>query len=208
MVITDIREENAGRSTRKKAYWVYVDDKFAFLLYENEMDQFHLSAGSEITPDIYKSIVEDTVLKRAKQKALNIIKYSDKTEKEISGRLKEEYYTDDIIEKAIEYLKNYNYLNDERYAASYVRSRKNKESKFSIEAKLLSKGINKEVLEKIIAREYEITDEDTDPEILAINKIVQKKCDNPTNLSYVDKVKLVNMLKRKGFSSDKINKCL
>jgi len=207
MVITDIREANAGRSERKKAYRIFIDDKFAFLLYEDEMEQFNLSVGTEISPDVYETI-EDFVLKRARHKALNIIKYSDKTEKEICLRLKEEYYTDDIIEKAIEYLKIYNYLNDERYAENYVRSRKNKESRFSIESKLQSKGINKGVLEKIIAGEYEINDEDSDPEILAINKIIQKKCDNPTNLSYTDKMKLINMLKRKGFNSDKINKCL
>lgn len=212
MIITDIIEVNAGRSQKKKAYKIFIDDDFAFLLYESELKQYQLAKGLEITPEFYEIIKEDTVFPRAKQKALNIISYSDKTEKEIYERLKEEYYTDDIVEQIIEYLKNYNYINDERYASNYIRSRKNRESKLAIKSKLLNKGINKKVLEKIIEEEYDLEaaniDENEDPEIIAIKKIISKKCVNLTNLSCKDKQKLINMLARKGFDPDKINKCI
>ncbi|HPU62879.1 MAG TPA: RecX family transcriptional regulator [Mobilitalea sp.] len=208
MVITDILEADTGQCSKKKAYKIFVDDTYAFLLYENELKQLQLSKGAEISDNIYEAILEDIIFKRAKHKALNILKYSDKTEKEIYFRLKDEYHNDDIIERTIEYLKNYNYINDERYALNYIRSRKDKESKIAIESKLLSKGINKKVLEKIIAKEYEISDEDNDPEILAIKKIIAKKCENTTSLSCEEKMRLINMLKRKGFNSEKINKCM
>ena len=208
MVMTDVIEIKTGHNKRKKAFKIYIDYSYAFLLYEDEIKQYQLSNGTEVSPDTYNSIVEDTVFYRAKQKALNLIKHSDKTEKEIYNRLKEEYYNDDIIERTITYLKEYNYLNDERYATNYINLRKDKESKLAIKSKLLNKGINKAVLEKIIEREYEISDEDRDPEILAIKKILSKKCDNTTKLSYEEKLKSIRMLERKGFNLDKIYKCL
>ncbi|CRZ34325.1 regulatory protein [Herbinix hemicellulosilytica] len=209
MEITDILEVKAGQNTKKKAFKIYIDYTYAFLLYENEIKHLQLSKGTDISQDTYEAILEDIILKRAKHKALNMLKYSDKTEKEIYIRLKNEYYNDDIIERTIEYLKDYNYLNDERYALNYIRSRKETESILAIKNKLLSKGINKKVLDKIIAREYEISDdEDNDPEILAIKKIIGKYCDDITNLSFEKKIRLINMLERKGFNSEKIHKCM
>jgi len=208
MMITDIREADGGKNIRKKAYKIYIDDSYAFLLYESELNQLQLSKGAEISTDVYNTIVEDVVFYRAKKKALNMLTHSDKTEKEIYNRLKEEYYNDDIIERTITYLKGYNYLNDERYAEGYINSRKGKESRLAIETKLLNKGINKSVLEKIIAKEYNTEEDGKDPEILAINKILLNKCDNPTKLSCEEKQKLIKMLERKGFDLDKIYKCM
>lgn len=209
MMITDIREADGGKNIRKKAYKIYIDDSYAFLLYEDELNQLQLSKGDEISTDVYNTIVEDIVYNRAKKKALNMLTHSDKTEREIYNRLKEEYFNDDIIERTIAYLKEYNYLNDERYATDYINSRKGRESKLAIETKLLNKGINKAVLDKIIAKEYNNIEEDgMDPEILAINKILLKKCYNPTKLSFDEKQKLIKMLERKGFELEKIYKCL
>lgn len=208
MIITDIQEANTGLGKRKKAYKIYIDDDYAFILYEKELKEYQLSKGSEIAPDLIADIVENTVFPRAKQKSLNMIKHSDKTEKEIYQRLKDECYRDDVIGRTIDYLKSYNYLNDERYASNYIRSRKDTESRTSIEYKLLNKGINKAVLEKIFAEEYEMSTQDADPEILAINKIISRKCEDTTKLSYEEKQKLISLLYKKGFDLDKIHKCL
>ena len=53
-------------------------------------------------------------------KSITILKYMDRTEKELYIKLKDAYYTDDIINRTIEYLKEYNYINDERYAMNYI----------------------------------------------------------------------------------------
>lgn len=208
MVITDIQEVNIGRSTRKKACKIYIDDNYAFLLKEQDLIHYQLSIGTEITLDFYETIIENTEYPMAKQKALNLIKHSDKTEQEIYYRLKEEYYPDEIIERVVGYLKSYNYLNDERYARNYIRYRKTTESKRAVELKLINKGINKQVLEKIISEEYESFDKDSDPEVQAIIKFISKKCIEPTSLSFEEKQKLINILYRKGFDLYKINKCL
>lgn len=208
MIITDIIEVNIGRGKKKNAYKIYIDDNYAFLLYNQDIKQYQLFKGEEITSDLYEIIIEDTVFRRAKQKAFTILQRSDRTEKEIYNRLKEAYYKDDIIERTINYLKSYNYLNDERYASNFISSKKHYHSKQALKIKLLQKGINKEVLEKIIEEEYKITDENDDPEILAIKRNISKKYEDSTCLTWEEKQKLINFLYRKGFNLDKIHKCL
>lgn len=208
MIITDIVKFTVGRNKNKTAYKIFVDDEFSFLLYSQDIKAYRLEVGAEVTPLLYDRIITETVYRRAKQKALAILKHMDRTEKELYIKLKDAYYTDDIINRTIEYLKEYNYINDERYAMNYIRLKKGIQSSLAIKTKLNQKGINKEIIEKIITKEYNESSEDIDYEILAINKAIHKKYRNPHDLSREDKQKLVASLYRKGFSIDKIRKCL
>jgi regulatory protein len=206
MIITDIIEVNVGRSKKKSAYKIYIDDDYAFLLYRQDIKVYQLETSTEITSLLYDKIIEETVYRRAKQKALAILKYMDKTEKELYTKLKDAYYTDEIALRTIEYLKGYSYINDERYASYYIRLHKNTKSKLAIKTKLKQKGINKDVLEKISAIEYDIVTNDMDPEILAINKAILKKCKDISNLNWEDKQRIIASLYRKGFDLDKVYK--
>lgn len=208
MIITDIVEINIGPGNKKIAYRIYIDYNYAFLLYKQDIKEYQLEIDTNITTDLYDKIIENTVYRRAKQKALAILKHMDRTEKEIYSKLYEAYYTDIIIERTTAYLKGYHYIDDERYASNYIRSRKNTLSKISLITKLKQKGINKDILEKIIAIEYNDEEYDTDPEISAINKAIHKKCKDITEISWDDKQKLIASLYRKGFDLDKIHRCL
>lgn len=208
MIITDMIEIFIGRGNKKSAYKVYIDDDYAFLLYSQDIKTYQLEAGAEITSLLYDKIIKETVLRRAKQKALAILKHMDRTEKELYTKLKAAYYTDEIIESAMKYLKDYNYIDDERYALNYIRTRKNITSKLVIQYKLSQKGINKDISEKIMDMEYDSAEEDSDPEIIAINKAIRKKCKDTDSLTWEEKQKLMASLYRKGFDMGKINQCL
>lgn len=208
MIITDIVQINIGSNKNKTAYKVYINYDYAFLLYSQDIKKYQLKTNEDITSITYNEIVEDTVYRRAKQKALAILKYMDRTEKELYTKLKESYYTEEIINRTIKYLKEYKYIDDKRYASSYIRSNKKTRSKLFLKTKLIQKGINKELLEKIIAIEYNIDSNGIDPELLAIRKAINKRFKNITNLSYEDKRKLIASLYRKGFNIDKIKKSL
>ena len=208
MTITDIKDIKLGRAKKKTAYRIYVDYEYVFLLYRQDIKEYQIEINKAITSELYDRIIEETVYRRAKQKAMAILIHMDKTEKELYTKLKEAYYTDIVIEKTIEYLKGYNYIDDERYASNYIRIRKNTMSKYSLRTKLIQKGINKDLLEEIIAIEYDVDTNDTDPEILAINKAILKKHKDIVILSFDEKQKLMASLYRKGFDLDKIHSCL
>lgn len=46
-----------------------------------------------------------------------------KTEKELRDKLTEKGFEEDTIKRAIEFLKEYNLLNDEKYAEMYIKDR-------------------------------------------------------------------------------------
>lgn len=208
MIITDIKEIDIGRNKKKTAYKVYIDNEYSFLLYWQDLKEYHIEIQAEISLELYDRIIEDTVYRRAKQKSLAILKYMDKTEKELYNKLREAYYTDIIIERTIAYLKEYNYIDDERYASNYIRVRKNSYSILSIKTKLYHKGINKDIVEKIIAIEYDYEDPNADPEVVAINKTILKKNKDINILTQEERQKLIASLYRKGYDLDKIYLCL
>lgn len=203
MVITKLEEYN------KNKLKVYIDEEFAFPIFSSDAKEACLEEGMEISEDIYSKLLIDIVFPRAKQKALNLLKFMDRTKKELKDRLAFELYPEDIIGKAVAFTEEYGFVNDTRYAENYIRMRKENKSKLIIRNELLNKGINKEILDNILLSEYQT--EDVDPEIIAIRKIIDKKSKDISTMSWEDKQKLIAFLYRKGFNIDKIkasNSCL
>lgn len=206
MIITDMVEINVGTSKKKTAYQIYIDGIYQFLLFSQDIRQYGLGVGKEIDKNLFEKIIEDTVYRRAKQKALAILKHMDRTEKELRIKLSQAYYAETIIDQTIEYLKDLNYLNDERYAANYIRTKKHIKSKLALKSLLIQKGINKNLLEEIFYKEYEGESEDNDPEMIAIAKAISKKYNDLSSLTWEEKQKLISSLYRKGFDLDKVHK--
>lgn len=190
----------------KGKYKVSIDGENAFVLYDKDIKTYELIEGQEISCYSYDKIIEDTVLRRSKQKALAILKFSDRSETELRRRLSESYYPEDVIQRTIEYVTEYGYLNDERFAGIYVRARKERKSKQILKQELLLKGIKKEILDTIFKIEYETEEED--PELTALRKAIEKKTKDISQLSWEEKQKLIAQLYRKGFDIDKIKHIL
>ena len=69
----------------------------------------------------------------AKNQALRFLEVMDRTESELRKKLKDKDYSDDEVNEAIDFVKSYNYINDERYARIYIESSRNKKSRKKIE---------------------------------------------------------------------------
>ena len=182
-----------------KRYKVYIDYEYSFMLYKTDIKKYHIEEEKDISNDVYQEIIEDTVYRRAKKKALDILKYMDRTEAELCSKLKQAYYTDDIISRTVEYVKSYHYIDDERYTRNYIQFKKNTKSKKQIQFELYRKGIDKNLIERFI-------ESDLKSDTIALQKAIHKKTDNPEDLSYKEKQKLIASLCRKGFLYDDIIK--
>jgi regulatory protein len=202
MLITQLEE------LEKSKVRVYLDNEYAFLLYRKDIEKFKLIEGNEISFEVYEKILTDTVYRRAKQKALAILKFMDRTELELRRKLSDAGYPEKIIDRTISYVIEYGYLNDERYALTYVRARMNTKSKLVIRTELLQKGISKDLTERILEEEYEQDEIGEDVEMTALRKAIAKKTKSVENLSLDDKRKLMAALYRKGFDVGKIKKAL
>ncbi len=193
MIVTKLEELTKGKVK------VYIDGEYHFLLYRKDINTYKLQENEMIQEKVYEEIIQDTVLRRAKQKAMAILKYMDRTEQELRQKLKQAEYTESITESAIEYVKMFHYLDDKRFAANYIRYKKDTKSKRQLQTELMQKGIRKEFIEQAFEEEY-------DDEDLAIQKAIAKKTMDIDSLSQEEKMKLASSLYRKGFKMDKIQK--
>ena len=193
MIITKLEEINKGKVK------VYIDNEFHFCLYHKDLMVYQLAETDIISDLVYQDIYINVILRRAKQKALAILKYMDRTEQELILKLKQADYADNIISDVITYIKKYNYIDDLRYSANYIRFKKETKSKRQIYGELIQKGVEKEYIEQAFCEEYE--DEDA-----ALQKAIKKKTNNINNLTKEEKLKLISGLYRKGFQLDSIKK--
>lgn len=181
---------------------IYINEECLFQLYPKDIELYNLVIGEELSYEKYTRILEDTLLPRAKKKAFNILKHMDNTEFELRRKLKNAFYPQEVIEATIEFLLEYNYLDDEMYAYNYIKYRKNSRSWRFLKNKLHTKGINREILDRLYIQEY--LDSDEDPELIAIKKEIDKKNKDLDDLPYKEKEKLMASLYRKGFDLEKI----
>lgn len=201
MLITSL--EYLGRSKVR----IYMDGEFAFPLMREDIIQYDLKEGLELSKDAYELILGEGVLRRAKLKALAILKYMDRSEQELRKKLMEAEYPKDVIDMAIDYVKGYGYIDDSRYASSYIRHRKNTKSKSMLTAELYNKGIRRDIIETALTLEYNLAQEE-DPELIAIKKVLTRKSIIPEDLTWEEKQKLLASLYRKGFDIEKIKQVL
>jgi regulatory protein len=197
MIITKIE------NTEKSKVRIYIDEEFAFQLTMKELEKLSLEEGQSLLPEQFEKLIEVLIYPKAIEKALNVLKFMDRCEQELRFKLSREEYREDIIDRVIDYVKHYGYLNDERFATAFVKSRKNKKSKLMIKNELQQKGISKDIVHAVMEAEYEAVDTE-DAEMVAIRKAISKKTKDPENLSMQEKQKLIASLYRKGFDLSKI----
>ena len=153
---------------------------------------------------------EKELLIKGKKRALRLLERKDYSRKELSDKLKKDGYTEELVEKIIEYIDSYHYLDDIRVAGSYIRSRMEYKSKRELEYMLKQKGISEEEIDSAMEENYK-NDDNIPQEEVAIRKYLHKfhvDEDSFYDLSFEEKQKIAAKLYRKGFASEKIRKIL
>lgn len=194
MIVTSIEPHT---KTKVK---VCLDNRTDFQLYKKEITKYNIEEGKEL--DNYDEILSDILIPRAKRRAMHLLEKMDRTYKEIELKLKQNGYPKEAIDMAIEYVASYNYINDERYARSYVRNYKDYRSKNRIMQDLYNKGIDKELINNALEEEY-TTDENE-----LVQMYIRKRNYNTENATDKDKSKMYRFLMGKGFTYDIISKYL
>lgn len=138
MLITRIE---AGRN---KKYRVYGEDTFLFALYGKELKRYRIEENTDISASVISSITEEVVCKRAKERALYLLERRPLTVSMLYSKLRESDYPDEVIERTIQFLEDYHYLDDKDYVRMYVETYGSKKSKRQMFCELQRKGICKE----------------------------------------------------------------
>ncbi|MBR1758524.1 MAG: regulatory protein RecX [Lachnospiraceae bacterium] len=146
-------------------------------------------------------IRKDCVRHHAVRKAMSLLKTMDRTEKELTDRLRREGFPEDAVMEALAYVMSYGYVDDASYADRYVYSQKEKMSLRTIRQKLLLKGIAADVIETAIS-ENEVSEDD------ALEKAIVKKTHGVLPEEPKEKQKLVRYLLSKGFPYGQVARAL
>lgn len=199
MIITDIEKQK----NNDKRYSVFIDNKFVFGLEDIDIFNFKLKINEEISSEKYNTILEHCVLSKARNKAIKFLGFKARTEKEVFDKLLDEEYSEDVIEKTLEYLKKYDYINDETYARNFIKEKFNLRGygckRLSYELKL--KGIKGDIIDEVI---FELKDEEEIDENSMATELLRKKIKGETNMDYKLKQRLYGFLARKGYNSSVI----
>ena len=189
----------------KKRAKVYLDDQFSFLLYKGEIKDLNIRPGEEISDEVYNEIIQVILPKRCRLRAMNLLQKRDYTTRQLREKLEEGLYPDDIVGDAIEYVSSYRYLDDERFARDYISYHMSVRSQKRIIQDLCIKGIDKELVKKLIEEQY--SEETQDPEQDQIRKLLDKKHFSG-DMEAKEVQKVLAFLLRRGYSMDSIKKVM
>ena len=113
--VTSIQEVDSKRRR------VFINYEPAFVLYISEIRRFNIKKDAYISLEDYEDII-DILNKRSKIRAMSLLKDRDYTRKKLFEKLKANGYPDECIEKAVQYVSSYGYIDDKRYAVNYTIS--------------------------------------------------------------------------------------
>ncbi|MDO5515934.1 MAG: recombination regulator RecX [Clostridium sp.] len=178
---------------------IYLDNEYAFSISMELVYKESLKAKMEIDAERLKDIADKEGYLKCKNTALRIIERSYKTEKEVRDKLKEKEYTDSQIEKSIEFLKEYNFINDDSYAKAYINDKLASRGRQKIKYDLMRKGIDRQIIDE------KLSDIDSDDERNTAMVLAEKKY-RSIKKSETDTYKLSGKLYRflisKGYNYD------
>lgn len=199
MIITEISALSGGR------YKVYIDQEFAFVLYKGELRLYKVSVGEAISEQQYQEIVGTLLPKRAKLRAMNLLQKRQYTGKQLADKLRDGFYTEDIIDQAIQYVSSYGYINDRQFALDYITYHEGSKTERRMIRDLRQKGISESDIKEAFAEWSELGG--SQDELEMIRALLEKKhyhaeCD------IKEKQRIYAFLLRKGFSSENVNKVL
>lgn len=147
---------------------------------------------------------EQNECRKAAEKAMNLLLQQDRTKKELQDRLYRAGFSERAITYVMEYVMEFGYIDDLRYASNYISFHKENRSKKELRYKLMNKGVEPEVL-ALALEEYEPEDEQE-----ALSRLLKKRLHGKqmADLEYADRNKITAYLARKGFSLPAIRRAM
>jgi Uncharacterized protein conserved in bacteria len=127
---------------------VYVNEEFSFACSAELTYTCSLSKDKEIDIDIIKEIINKDNFIKCKSYALKIIERTYKTERQTFDKLAQKEYDEKIINKTIDFLKEYKFIDDVKYTEAYIKDKLKSQGKNRIKYALINKGISETLIKE------------------------------------------------------------
>ncbi len=179
---------------------VYINGEYSFAVSVELAIKRHLKKDLELSDSEFLEIKLEGGKEIALKKSINLLSKSLKTSRQIKEYLLNKGYSYNVIDYALEKLKEYNYLNDVEYAKRYIESTSYKQGIRLIEHKLYNKGISKSDFNLAI-KDCVFDDKDS------IKNLVEKRLKNK-EINKETILKTYKYLISKGYSYDQAKSAL
>lgn len=206
MVVTGVQPLDNKRSR------VWLDGEFAFVLYKGELRTFKVEEGKELKENEYNEIVKVILPKRAKLRAMNLLKSRTYSVKQLRDKLAAGEYPVSIIDEALEYVAGYGYTDDLRLSEEYVRIHITAKSRQRIIQDLMRKGIDRDTINKAFENcaEYGFEQNET---AMAVSLLKKRRFDPNAEYDSAEErakayARQYAFLARKGYSSSVIRSAM
>jgi regulatory protein len=131
---------------------VYLDGAFAFGLPLNVVVDFQLRTGRQLTPIEIEELKELDDTAKATESAIRLLTSRPRSVREIRDRLRRKDFDDETIERVIERLRDWRYIDDEAFARYWVENRESNRPRGRrlLEQELRLKGVERETVAQAI----------------------------------------------------------
>lgn len=136
--------------------------------------------------------------------ALKLLALRDRTRKEIAARLEKKKYSPENILAALEKLEEYGYVNDEKFARSYAKSRMASGRALRLaRLELIKKGVERELADRVSVELKQTSAEEFKSAQALVRRKMPGKIKGEKALA-----RLAGLLARRGYSWDVVSKIL
>lgn len=195
MQVTEIKKIGKGQR-----YYLVLDEYNKFVIEAEILARHKIKTFDEIDSEKLNQILLENGDLAAFDRAISYLEKNIKTEKGIRQYLAQKGFLEESVDKAVDKLKEYGYINDELFAESYIRTYSSKKGKKLLAYELSIKGVDKQIIDEKI-------EELVDNELASCIEILTKYTKGKEN-NLKTRQKAYAYLAGKGFSSDVINQAI
>ena len=144
-------------------------------------------------------------IRNARRKAMQLLEHMDRTEKALSDRLRQAGFSERAAADAMAYVKSYGYIDDSRYARTYIACRMETKSRQKLIQELQQKGVDRQTAAEAWEEEAALKQPD---ERVILRRYIEKKYEANTELNEKEMRRLQGYLVRRGFQFHDISSVL
>ena len=200
----EVQVKEVARREKGRVFFRF-DNGTEFTLYRSEIrglpqaeSTLLMTEDAYLPVSLYEKILTEIVGKRAKKRALFLLERMDRTESQLCEKLRQNGYPEECVAAAVEYVKQYHYIDDLRYAKQYIRYHQQKKSSQRLKMDLMKKGVGREQIEQALAEEF-VSDERAQ-----IAELLEKRHYDAAQAERREQQRMYQFLMRRGFKSGDI----
>ena len=199
MIITSRIPKGKTRSTSTR------DGGANFTFAVRDARLYGLEEGAEISASVL-SLIREQLRKEILHESGILLGGRDYTEKRLTEKLLERDYPEDLVQEAVQSLKEARYLDDRRFAEQYLSAHLSDRSIARIRQDLAQRGVDNKLIDEAVSACS--VEEIQEEELAQIPQLLKKRHYDPESADYAEQQKTAAFLYRRGFDAGLIRKAM